>query len=272
VSERQQLLIIAPVNKDLPDLPGLPIEVMSLINARVGQQTFTVQLLQGDTIDEAALATKISEQHYDILWFATHGNSEGLALAHGFLGISQLAPYVRTSQAYLVVLNSCESLRIANQLQQECRCDVVSTIGKLQDATAARTAGMFATNLLRTGDPRTAYELSKPGNNQDYVYLTRYKGDTMPIDTYNTSSLPSAERIMAMLDRQQETMRQIEVNLARMEGRLGAVESDMRDIKERLTQSGNGRQTVNNNTWVLIMVAVGLLAIITILLFMAGRT
>jgi len=269
MSERQQLLIIAPVNKDLPDLPGLPIEVMSFINARAGQQAFTVQLLQGATIDEAALAAKIAEQHYDILWFATHGSGEGIALAHGFLGIGQLAPYIRTSQASLVVLNSCESLRIANQLQQECRCDVVATIGKLNDATAARTAGMFATNLLRTGDPRTAYELSKPGNNQDYVYLTRYKGDTMPTD--NFTSLASNERILAMLDRNQEIMRQIEIQLARMDGRLGAVETDMREVKDRLVQSGNGRQALTNSTWLLIMVAAGLLAIIAMLLFMVGR-
>ena len=269
MSERQQLLIIAPVNKDLPDLPGLPIEVMGLINARADQQAFTVQLLQGATVDETALAAKIAEQHYDILWFATHGNSAGIALAQGFLGISQLAPYVRTSQASLVVLNSCESLSIANQLQQECRCDVVATIGKLQDATAARTAGMFATNLLRTGDPRAAYELSKPGNNQDYVYLTRYKGAAMPTDNY--TPLASSERILAMLDRNQEVMRQIEIQLARVDGRLGAVESDIREVKERLTQSGNGRQTINNSTWMLIVLAIGVLAIIALLLFMAGR-
>jgi hypothetical protein len=266
MSKQQQLLIIAPAVAGLPDLP---VEAMNLINARAGQDSFAVQLLQGDTVDEAALARKIAEQHFDILWFATHGNAEGIALVNGFLGIDQLAPYVRTSQASLVVLNSCESLWVANQLQQECRCDVVATISKLDDATAARTAGMFATNLLRTGDPRTAYELSKPGNNQNYIYITRYRGTVMPTDNYTSPS--SNERILAMLDRNQEAMRQVEIQLARMEGRLGAVEADIREVKDRLAQSGNGRQLVNSSTWTLIIVAVGILAIITILLFMIGR-
>lgn len=206
--KRQQLLIIAPTIAGLPDLP---VEAMNLINARAGDDAFAVQLLQGDAVDEAALARKIAEQHFDILWFATHGTTEGIALAGSFLGASQLAPYVRTSRAELVVLNSCESLQIANQLQQECSCDVVATIGKLDDAAAARTAGMFATNLLRTGDTRTAYELSKPGNNQNYVYLTRYKGTIMP----DNFPLSSNERILAMLDRNQESMRHVEIQIGR---------------------------------------------------------
>jgi hypothetical protein len=279
---RIRILVIAPLIKELPELPGLPKEVMGFVNARSGESAYDVVLLQGSDVDESSIERAVKENQFDIWWIASHGDPTGIAVSKGRLTIDNLAPYVRTTRARLLVLHSCASIDLANQLMQDCSCDVIATITQLDDAMAARTAGMFAVNLLRSGNPRTAYELSKPGGNRNYVFISRYESSNRgQLDSNagwgssTTTPLPAPvtllneNRILLLLDKQQTDITALLVNFATLNGRLSAVESDVREIRETLRPTRSSPIMTGTNWWLLIIM-IGVLAVIALLLFLVG--
>jgi hypothetical protein len=264
VGTRTRIIVIAPTTKGLPELQGLPKEVMGFVNAKEGDRHYQVKLLQGE-VTEQDVAQAAIEGRAEIWWIASHGGPDGIALSNSTLTIASLAPYVRTSMADLLVLNSCESLEIAAQLQQECNCDVVATVGEIDDRVASRTAGVFATNLLRHGDPRKAYELSKPGANKDYVYLTRYEGNVMapPIQAEAWSN-PSGVKGSS------NDPGEVLLRLVQLETKLGYLEADIKEIKEAVKPGRNG--SFSPASWWMLMAGIVTLAVMALLLYMVGKT
>jgi hypothetical protein len=105
---------------------------------------------------------------WDIIWFATHGDQTGIQLSDGPLGVADLTAVVRTSGAWLAVLNTCASRLIGLELHYELGCAVITTQADIADLTAYQTAALLAQSLAENSDVRTAYNASKPGQAQNY--------------------------------------------------------------------------------------------------------
>ncbi len=114
-------------------------------------------------------------RQWDIIWFATHGNDEGVALSDGPLATGDLAAIVRNTSASLVVLNTCSSRHIGLELHSELGVDVICTQTDANDITAYQTGTLLARNIASGMSVRQAFERSKPGNNLLY-FLFEDKG------------------------------------------------------------------------------------------------
>mgnify|MGYP001599218758 CR=1 FL=1 len=122
------------------------------------------------TVTSRDLLKEIVSGNYDVLWFATHGDATGVLLSDGILSASELVPQVR-ERFRLVVLNTCQSLNVAQQLQEEANVDVICTILDVPDRQAFQTGSLLAAALFKSRNISAAYQRSKPGGNRLYLYL-----------------------------------------------------------------------------------------------------
>ena len=127
-----------------------------------------VQLI-GD-VSSVDLTRSLRGHHYDVLWLATHGDKTGVLLTDGILSASTITQLVR-GKIDLVFINTCSSYAVAQMIQNETGATVVCTVQEVPDGEAYRTASLFATALAETEDARNAYDQSRPGDNQSYLYL-----------------------------------------------------------------------------------------------------
>lgn len=167
-----------------------PQEVQAVINSGL-----RVHLLQGRVTLENIIQT-ISRQSWAVIWIASHGASNGIQLSEGVLDVALLTAYIRTAQAELVYLNTCESHGLAAAIQRETQASLICTIGPIDDRAAYSTGALFAANLVKTkGNYRKAYELSTPGQNQVYLYLSGRK----EAHTMETNDLGELQREIRQL-------------------------------------------------------------------------
>jgi hypothetical protein len=117
---------------------------------------------------------------FDIVWFATHGDENGIYLNDGLVSTAELTALMRTAGVRLVVLNTCVSRPVALAIYDELQIKLVCTIKKLPDRTAFVTATLFARMLTRGYSFREAYEKAKPGNNSTYTFLPPEEEDMPP--------------------------------------------------------------------------------------------
>lgn len=106
---------------------------------------------------------------WDVIWFATHGDQAGIELSDGYVSVSDLTAVVRTSGAWLVVLNTCASRMVGLELHYELNVSVITTQTDIQDATAYQTGALLAQALAESKDPVKAFNASKPGQGQNYL-------------------------------------------------------------------------------------------------------
>lgn len=108
---------------------------------------------------------------FDIVWFATHGDENGIYLNDGLVTSSELTALMRSAGVRLVVLNTCSSRPVALAIYDELQINLICTVKKLPDRTAFVTATIFARMLTRGYSFREAYEKAKPGKNSTYTFL-----------------------------------------------------------------------------------------------------
>jgi hypothetical protein len=82
----------------------------------------------------------------------------------------------------LVVLNTCNSLGIAQMLQEEANVGVICTLISVPDTLAYRTASRLASALVDAPNVAAAYLSSKPGRNREYLYLPALAAAQSSID------------------------------------------------------------------------------------------
>lgn len=130
------------------------------------------KVLLGGVTSEEVLDTLDAGGTYDLIWFITHGTSEGVLLADGLLPTTALVQLLRGSRVKCIFLNTCSSVAVAIRLHDAIRsAAVVATVAtEIDDAVAMRTGSLFAHYLAAGKSWREAYELSKPGDNE-YVYI-----------------------------------------------------------------------------------------------------
>lgn len=113
---------------------------------------------------------RINETNANILFLLTHGTSEGIQLSDGLLPKSMFVQAVK-NKFDLIVLNVCESLSVAQMVQNECRTGVICTITEVDDRAAYYTGAKLSRELGKGADYFDAYDASRPGGNTDYIYL-----------------------------------------------------------------------------------------------------
>lgn len=119
----------------------------------------------------ASQALDVLSQGWDIVWFMTHGTKDGILLSDGPLSSSALTTFIRTSQAKLVVLNTCDSITVALKIHNELLTNLVCTLTEIPDQDAFFMSKQLAFHLARGKTFSEAYLDAKPGQNQDYIFL-----------------------------------------------------------------------------------------------------
>lgn len=158
-----RVLLIAP---RLEELPNIDREIAGVVNSGLA-----VRLLNGN-VGRVDVVREISNGEYDLLWLATHGVQEGVYLSDGILDASSLITYVVSNGIKSVFLNTCDSVLVANSVAQGAGADVIATVGPVGDREAFQTGALLAKHLAGGNDFRAAYELSKPGRNDSYIFLS----------------------------------------------------------------------------------------------------
>ena len=161
-----RILLIAP--RALPGLPALPWvddEIQHLVNSGLSLH------LERDATERHLIELLGKQPAWDVVWFASHGDAEGVMLSDGLCPVDTLATLLRASGVGYVVINTCASVAVAAAIQEECGADVICTLTTVEDREAWRTGALFARQLARGLDVRRAFELAKPAKPGRYIYL-----------------------------------------------------------------------------------------------------
>lgn len=172
------ILVVAPEH---PDLPEVAAEVAALA------QQHEVVALTG-VVRDRDVAAAVQEGTYDVIWFASHGDDQGVLLSDGVLDIAGVGQYVRASGAELCVLNTCDSELVALAMIAGSDAHLICTIGAVEDADAQRFGLLLARALAEQDDFRAAYEQVAPVGGK-YRYLTA-----------RTRSMQQRDRVGEMAD------------------------------------------------------------------------
>lgn len=164
-----KVLLVAPAS----DLPLVDAETQDVL--RSGLQVTPIF----SPVSQVVLTREMRAGGYDGFWGAGHMDADGnFELDNGQkLSASALTSLIRGRYKW-VYLNSCNSVRAAQMLQNETDADVICTIISVPDEEAYRTGSLFANALARTGDTRAAYEESIPGGNRTYLFLAGNRART----------------------------------------------------------------------------------------------
>jgi len=201
------ILIVAPFHEDLPNIPD---EAASLRNAIDGR------LVQGD-VRERDIIDAIDDGPFDGIWFATHGDTTGVWLSGGErLDAHALSQYISSSGARWIFLNSCESASLVDTIRATTIADVIATSSRILDATAWRTARLFAQALATTGNVRQALAKAAPDGANAYRFWANRSG--MGGTGVSDSQLDARlARLEAQMDRMEQTSQVRQEMLSRLE-------------------------------------------------------
>lgn len=158
----RDVLVIAP----LTDEAYAQSEISSLVN------TLNAELLLGQDATSRNLLDRLTSRSWKILWFVCHGNQYGLNLADGMLETRILTSFIRGAKPEFVFLNSCSSLPVAMDIYNEVRADFLCTVQDTPDSVSFFTGKQFAVALSTGSSYRDAYLASKPGQNQNFLFLS----------------------------------------------------------------------------------------------------
>lgn len=171
------VLLLETAGQGQANLPLLRSEIQDVLGSGL-----TIAKTLIDAVSLPDLVRAVRDAVYDVLWVAGHAGAGGLPLSDGLLSPASFTALVR-GRFGLIYINTCESLALAQMIQNETGAAVVCTVAPVPDATAYQTGSLFAAELARTGDFRAAYNRSRPGENKDYILLAGEQGSrTMMTD------------------------------------------------------------------------------------------
>lgn len=159
-----KILLIAPRT----NLTYVDAEVQSIL--RSGNEVTPVM---GD-VNRQQFLDEVLRSDAELLYIATHGTEDGVLLSDGILSASRLTQAAR-GRFRTIVLNTCNSFKTAQMLQNDTEAEIIATIIEVPDDEAFYTGAIFAHYLAQSGDTATAYDLARPGGNRTYVRLAGKK-------------------------------------------------------------------------------------------------
>jgi hypothetical protein len=171
VAQQYKCLVIAPES----DLEHADAEIQRVINA------LHPEVLMGTVTTNNVLDCVQRSDPFDVVWFLGHSGPTGIQLSDGVLSPAHLTQILRPCPPALVVLNSCSSYFIANQLHDDIRCAVICTLIGIPDLDAYITGTSLARALAQGMSVPDAYAASKPSDSRTYMLLNgnaRFNGQT----------------------------------------------------------------------------------------------
>lgn len=229
-----RVLLVAPSQASLPQSTQ---EVEAVVNSGLSVNLLQSNVSQRDLVRELGTPGK-----YDVLWLATHGDASGIMLTSEVITPSAIVSLVRGSGVKLVFLNTCSSIATATAIQNEANVDVICTITDVPDIEAYRTGALFAAKLSQLGSFRRAYELSKPGRNSTYVYLSgvgpvengksEFEQLRKTVDEIETASMA---RDSSEVHRKTAELAAISKRIDAHDGEIGQIKGDVEHVKRRMT-------------------------------------
>lgn len=214
------------------------MQVVNLLGAK---------LLQGTQATLHGLLNILREP-FEIIWFATHGNENGIYLSDGVLNTSEITTMVRSAGAKLTVLNTCSSRPVALTIHDELGMDFVCTVRPVPDRTAFITGSIFAQKIADGLDFYSAYEAAKPGQNSTYTYLGAkdiYMPPTGGI-RYGAQGLPGQMPDAETLARIVRTVEDISIVVFGMPNAdLPPLRDVLREVRGQLSSVQEGLRGVN---------------------------
>lgn len=248
-----RILVIAP---DHADLPNVAAEIAAI------SRHHDATILSG-MVRDSDIALAVEENDYDVLWWLTHGDKDGVVLSDGHLSAAGVGQYVRSSNARLNILNTCDSEQVALRIVAAGQADMVCTIGAVDNQDAIRIGMLLAPALSELSDTYAAYKAVAPTGGQ-YRYLkagTQYRrrpDDHQPTIADVLNVLAGDRFGQPGLVRRVEA---IESRLGSVEGRLSGMEAEIVDLRSVIQERfQRGRVTLTP------MLA---LAVIVVMLVMA---
>lgn len=241
-----QVLLVAP---HMPELAGAAEEV------------YAVERAEGLVVDRMPPSARRREllqalrgRCYDVLWFATHGERDGIWLnGDDLLPAGDLIALLRSAGLFGVVLNSCESEELAEALHDATGVDVVCTVSTVADLTAFQTGALFARALGETGDFRAAFDAARPGGAPNFRYVPEYRESLMMSPERYTFS--------------NEELRAIYEAINDIRQRLSVVEIELRYVRQDLDRrKGDLREP---SQWWIVAVGIGAGVVLFVLLYLA---
>lgn len=180
---QRKILLIAP---DIPSLPRL--RTASEVSAI--QRYHDTRLLAGIVRSED-VTTAITEDSYQIIWFVTHGATDGVRLTDEDLSVEALIQYAKSDTVEAVIFNTCESEPLALRVSGEAAVNVICTIAPVDNGDAVRLGQLLAVKLTEDIDYRDAYDAVSSGSS-----LYRFYGIHSTRSAYRntvSSAIPSLD-------------------------------------------------------------------------------
>lgn len=227
--------------------------------------TLRSEVLQ-DYVSANMVLDKIS-RGWDIVWFMTHGVEDGVLLSDGPLSASALTTFIRTADARLVVLNTCESIDVALKIHNELLTNLICTLREVPDEEAFLAGRALAFHLSQGKSFSAAYLASKPGQNTNYVFLVG-KDKESPSMALSSSSPYRANR--EPVDHT-EAIRRLEALVSgdKLWGHDGLI-NQVRELNERLSRLERAVLILQIGGGVLVIISLVILMTV-IALYASGR-
>jgi len=220
-------LLVAP-SSDLPLVQAELDIVASLLSA---------QTLTGDVTVARLLQRLTARSRFDVLWFATHGDEKGIHLTDGLLETSTLTQLVKASKANLLVLNTCASEDVGQQIYRSIGINVICSIKDIPDRRAFTSGTLFAMYLAQTGSIRQSFECMEATD--DY----RWFGSKRPMNWDDGSEQRYQElsrkcdRILTVVDGSKD------LGVVGIRERIDRLTAQLTDILTRMTELEEAQHT-----------------------------
>ena len=230
-----KVLLVAPTQLDLKTQPD---EVQRLVNV------LNAKLVIGN-VSCADVTDAINAHKPDVLWFASHGDWNGIMLTGCVLDAEMLSAAIRGTNTSLVVLNSCDSRAVAERIYASTGAHVVATVGKVDDRHAFVTAQRFAV-LLNTGlSPFDAFQRAKSSS---FIYIPEPIVQPVPSTSNTTTNGNGYEGLRRIVAEQQ-------MEIDRLVRAITSITADVAKIMMQYTQLQADQESrfraMQNSQWVL---------------------
>lgn len=230
-----KVLLVAPTQLDLKTQPD---EVQRLVNV------LNAKLVIGN-VSCADVTDAINTHKPDVLWFASHGDWNGIMLTGCVLDAEMLSAAIRGTNTSLVVLNSCDSRAVAERIYASTGAHVVATVGKIDDRHAFVTAQRFAV-LLNTGlSPFDAFQRAKSSS---FIYIPEPIVQPVPSTSNTTTNGNGYESLRRIVAEQQ-------MEIDRLVRAITSITADVAKIMMQYTQLQADQESrfraMQNSQWVL---------------------
>lgn len=148
------VLLVAPES----DLAWVAVEVETICNlASEHPDRLNVRQVRAPATLRSATEAIGRAGAVDVLVFSAHGGESGIVLDDGQIGAADVLMLVEMARCELLILNSCSSIAIANQVAKLTRCNVICTIEEQPDRRAWQVSSGVLRELVRGGGAGRAF-------------------------------------------------------------------------------------------------------------------